>query len=133
MPQQSKPMQLTHLPYDDALIVANTTDVRTLDLSGVHAIALHFPKFTDGRAYTQAYWLRRRLGFAGWLIATGDVLVDQVQQMQRCGFSLAVLRADQDLASAQRMLALFDAFYQGDASQPWPHFANVQTKAEAAA
>jgi uncharacterized protein (DUF934 family) len=116
-------MHITHTSVPNALAIDPTADVRTRDWSGVQAIALHFPKFTDGRAYTQAYWLRRRLGFAGELIATGDVLVDQLQQMQRCGFSVAVLRADQDFTAAQRMLALFDGFYQGDASQPLPHFA----------
>ena len=115
-------MQLTHHFDGGHLALENTTDVRTLDLSGVSAIALHFPKFTDGRAYTQAYLLRRRLRFTGELIATGDVLVDQIQHMQRCGFSVAVLRADQDLSAAQRLLALFDGFYQGDASQAAPHF-----------
>ena len=115
-------MQLTHQFDGDHVALDNTTDVRTLDLSGVSAIGLNFPKFTDGRAYTQAYLLRRRLRFTGELIATGDVLVDQLQHMQRCGFSLAVLRADQDLGAAQRMLKLFDGFYQGDASQAAPHF-----------
>jgi uncharacterized protein (DUF934 family) len=101
----------------------NTSDPRTLSLDGVSAIALHFPKFSDGRAFTQAHWLRRRLGFTGALIATGDVLIDQLQQMQRCGFSHAVLRADQDPVAAQRLLGLFSAFYQGDAIQPQPRFA----------
>ena len=111
------------------LTIHNTADVRTLDLTGVDAIALQFPKFSDGRAYSQAYLLRRRLGFQGELIATGDVLVDELQQMQRCGFSLAVLRADQDSAVGQRLLALFERFYQGDAAHAQPHF----TAAEVAA
>lgn len=111
------------------LAVDNTTDVQSLDLQGVDAIALNFPKFSDGRAYSQAYWLRRRLNFKGELIATGDVLVDELQHMQRCGFSLAVLRADQDLATGRHLLALFDRFYQGDAAHPAPHF--VATEAVA--
>jgi uncharacterized protein (DUF934 family) len=43
--------------------------------------------------------------------------------MQRCGFSSAVLRADQDLAKGQALLTHFSAFYQGDVSQPQPLFA----------
>ena len=78
------------------LAVANDTDVQTLDLAGVQRIDLVFPKFADGRAFSQAFELRRRLGFAGVIRATGDVLVDQLVQMKRCGFSEAVLRADQD-------------------------------------
>jgi uncharacterized protein (DUF934 family) len=41
-------------------------------------VELHFPKFTDGRAYSQAFLLRRRLGFSGEIRAIGDVLVDQL-------------------------------------------------------
>lgn len=105
-----------------ALHVANDVDPRTLTLTGVERIELHFPKFTDGRAYSQAYLLRRRLGFTGDLRATGDVLVDQVLQMQRSGFSSAVLRADQNLEHAQAQLARFASFYQGDAAHPQPLF-----------
>lgn len=118
-------MHVSHqLPPGPApLRLDNTSDPRTLSLDGVSAIALHFPKFSDGRAFTQAHWLRRRLGFSGALIATGEVLIDQLQQMQRCGFSHAVLRADQDLTAAQRLLELFSGFYQGDALHPQPRFA----------
>jgi len=109
----------------NVLQVANDVDPRSLTLQDIDRIELHFPKFTDGRAYSQAYLLRRRLGFAGDLRATGDVLVDQVQQMQRSGFSSAVLRSDQDLQAAQRQLTRFGQFYQGDASHAQPLFASV--------
>jgi uncharacterized protein (DUF934 family) len=105
-----------------AIALANAVDPRTLALDGVDRIELNFPKFTDGRAFSQAYLLRRRLDFKGDIRATGDVLVDQLLQMQRSGFSSAVLRADQNLAHAQRQLAHFAGFYQGDAAQPQPHF-----------
>jgi len=105
------------------LQVANDVDPRTLALDGVQRIDLHFPKFTDGRAYSQAYLLRRRLGFTGDLRATGDVLVDEVLQMQRSGFSSAVLRADQNLAHANAQLKRFFSFYQGDAVHSQPIFA----------
>ncbi|MDP3190379.1 DUF934 domain-containing protein [Rhodoferax sp.] len=102
--------------------LANDANPSTLALDGVTRIELNFPKFTDGRAFSQAYLLRRRLGFKGDIRATGDVLVDQLMQMQRTGFSSAVLRADQNLAHAQRQLAHFTGFYQGDAAQPRPQF-----------
>jgi len=111
--------------------LANDADPRALTLDGVTRIDLKFPKFTDGRAYSQAFLLRRRLGFTGELRATGDVLVDQLQQMQRSGFDTAVLRADQNLATAQRQLALFDHFYQGDAVHPQPHFTPATDQAGA--
>lgn len=110
------------LERPNILELANDVDPREVSLEGIKRIDLHFPKFTDGRAYSQAFVLRRRLGFAGEIRATGDVLVDQLQQMQRSGFSAAVLRADQDLAVAERELKRFAAFYQGDAVQPHPLF-----------
>lgn len=57
-----------------------------LDLPHLKMIALNFPKFTDGRAYSLAQILRTRYGFKGELRAIGDVLFDQLQLMQRCGF-----------------------------------------------
>ena len=105
------------------LAFANDADPREADLTGVNTIVLNFPSFSDGRAFSQAFLLRRRLGFQGEIRATGDVLVDQLQQMQRSGFTQAVLRADQDLAIAERQLARYPAFYQGDAVNTAPHFA----------
>ena len=103
------------------LVLDNTADAHTVSLDLVQRIQLHFPKFTDGRAYSQAFVLRRR-GFQGDIQATGDVLVDQLLQMQRSGFSSAVLRADQDASLAARLLQQFGGFYQGDAVQRTPAF-----------
>ena len=103
--------------------IQNHVDPRTVDLVGVDRIDLHFPKFTDGRAYSQAFLLRRRLGFKGEIRATGDVLIDQLVQMQRSGFDSAVLRAGVDASAAQRQFERFSAFYQGDAVTPAPRFA----------
>ena len=107
-----------------AVAVANDADVQTLALDGVTRIDLSFPKFTDGRAFSQAFVLRRR-GFHGDIRAHGDVLIDQLAQMQRCGFSSAVLRADQDAAHGQKLLSHYKAFYQGDAATRAPHFARA--------
>lgn len=103
--------------------LANDADPRTLNLAGVERIDLNFPKFTDGRAYSQAFLLRRRLGFKGEIRATGDVLIDQLVQMQRSGFDAAVLREDQNMDYAQGQFDRFKAFYQGDAVATKPHFA----------
>jgi len=92
-------------------------------------IDLHFPSFTDGRAYSQAYLLRKRFGFAGDLRATGDVLIDQLLLMERTGFSSAVLAADADLAAAQRQLDRFPGFYQRDARTATPR-QDASTQAE---
>lgn len=102
--------------------LAVEADPRTVSLQGIERIDLNFPKFTDGRAFSQAFLLRKRLGFKGEIRATGDVLADQLLQMARSGFSAAVLRADQDLANAQRQLERFGAYYQADAVNLQPHF-----------
>jgi uncharacterized protein (DUF934 family) len=67
---------------------ANTDPVESLasDVARLDLITLHFPKFSDGRAYSQARLLRGRLGYAGELRATGGVLQDQLPFMLRCGF-----------------------------------------------
>ena len=106
----------------DVLILANDADPREVTLAGVKRIDLHFPKFADGRAFSQAFLLRRRLGFAGEIRATGEVLVDQLVQMERTGFSSAVLRADQDRADARRQFERYAEFYQGDAVNVHPFF-----------
>lgn len=105
------------------LVLANDVNVLDVNLDGITQIDLHFPAFTDGRAFTQAYLLRRRRKFAGDIRATGDVLIDQLVQMQRTGFSSAVLRAGVDAADAQKQFARFSGFYQADAINPLPHFA----------
>ena len=107
------------------LQLANDADPRELSLDGVERVELHFPKFADGRAFSQAFLLRRRLGFSGDIRATGEVLVDQLVQMQRTGFSSAVLRADQDVADAKRQFERYASFYQGDVVQTAPRFAHA--------
>ena len=106
------------------LQLANDADPLAIEvcLQDIERIDLHFPKFTDGRAYSQAFLLRRRMGFKCEIRATGDVLIDQLVQMQRMGFSSAVLREGVDASAAQRQFDRFAAFYQGDAVQPAPHF-----------
>jgi uncharacterized protein (DUF934 family) len=108
----------------NVLQIANDADPLAIEvcLEDVQRIDLHFPKFTDGRAFSQAYLLRRRLGFKGDIRATGDVLIDQLVQMQRSGFSSAVLKEGVDASDAQRQFDRFAGFYQGDAEQPVPHF-----------
>jgi uncharacterized protein (DUF934 family) len=96
-------------------------------LDDVERIDLDFPKFTDGRAFSQAYLLRRRHGFKGDIRATGDVLIDQLVQMQRTGFSSAVLKEGVDATAAQRQFDRFAAFYQGDGVEAAPRFLRETT------
>jgi|EndMetStandDraft_6_1072998.scaffolds.fasta_scaffold143308_2 uncharacterized protein (DUF934 family) len=68
--------------------LANNDPVEALapDVSRLDLVVLNFPKFSDGRAYSQARLLRGRFGYQGELRATGGVLQDQVHFMLRCGF-----------------------------------------------
>jgi len=65
---------------------AETLDLETDDVARLAVIALAFPKFTDGRAYSAARRLREG-GYAGEIRATGDVLLDQLPLMLRAGFT----------------------------------------------
>jgi uncharacterized protein (DUF934 family) len=116
----------TEAPIEAGVLrLANDVDPTTCTLNGVTRIELQFPRFADGRAYSQAVMLRRRLGYQGDIRAVGDVLIDQVQHMSRTGFSSAELRADQSLEKARSQLQRFDDFYQGDAVQSQPRFARI--------
>lgn len=75
-------------------------------------VAVDFPAFTDGRGYTLARLLRERYGYAGEIRAIGDVLVDQLLYMTRCGFDALALREDQHLDDALRALGAFSVSYQ---------------------
>ena len=112
---------------ENTLQIANDSDLAEIAasgaLEGVARVDLQFPKFTDGRAYSQALLLRRRYKFAGDIRATGDVLIDQLVHMHRSGFSSAVLAPGVDASAAQRQFERFSAFYQGDVLEPRPLFA----------
>lgn len=103
----------------------NDCDVTEIeaDLPQLSLVALQFPKWTDGRAYSQARVLRSRLRYRGEIRALGEVLVDMLPLLHRTGFDAVLLRADQSRASAEQALRRFSAHYQGDAAQPRPIFA----------
>jgi uncharacterized protein (DUF934 family) len=107
------------------VIVPNDVDIEELeaDLPRLSLIALQFPKWVDGRAYTQARLLKARYRFAGEVRATGEVLVDMLHLLARTGFDTVVLRHDQKRDAAERALKFFPGHYQGDAQQPRPLFA----------
>jgi uncharacterized protein (DUF934 family) len=85
------------------------------DVERFDVIALEFPKFTDGRAYSSARLLRERHGYAGELRAVGQVLRDQLQFMHRCGFDAFEIAADDAADKWQRALAEISVWYQAGA------------------
>jgi uncharacterized protein (DUF934 family) len=82
------------------------------DLSGISVIALNFPAFSDGRAYSTANILRRQLHYKGEIRAIGDVRIDQLEQMLRCGFDAFQLADGQDSTLAVEKLKGFSHSYQ---------------------
>lgn len=83
-------------------------------------ICVEFPKFADGRGYSTARLLRERYGYEGELRSAGDVLIDQLFFMQRCGFTSFNLREDQDLDDAIAAFDTFSVCYQNDVNDTRP-------------
>jgi uncharacterized protein (DUF934 family) len=82
-------------------------------------IEIDFPAFGDGRGYSAAQILREA-GYAGEMRASGDVLVDQVAYMRRCGFDALAPNAPIDSKVMEASLSRYDDVYQGttDARAP---------------
>ncbi|MGA2125072.1 MAG: DUF934 domain-containing protein [Xanthobacteraceae bacterium] len=75
-------------------------------------VALVFPSFRDGRAYSQARQLRENHGFRGELRATGQILRDQFVFMLRAGFDAFEVSKDADAAAFADVLRRYSVFYQ---------------------
>jgi len=85
-------------------------------------IAINFPKFADGRGYSSARILREKFSFKGELRAMGDVLLDQLFYMKRCGFNSFAMRPDRSAHKALAGLTVFSEAYQGSTDNPLPLF-----------
>jgi len=101
-------------PEWPAVSLANTDPVEHLapHIGRLRLIVLHFPKFSDGRAYSQARLLRERFGFTGELRATGHVLQDQLWHMQRSGFDAFEIPRDDAAAAFAAAMRSFTYVYQ---------------------
>jgi uncharacterized protein (DUF934 family) len=82
-------------------------------------VEVSFPSFRDGRGYSAASVLREA-GYAGELRAEGDVLVDQIPLMRRCGFDSFAPAKPVDEAALARALDRYDHVYQGAADARTP-------------
>jgi uncharacterized protein (DUF934 family) len=96
------------------------------DLGQFAVLAVDFPKFTDGRGYSIAFNLRKRLGYRGELRAIGDVLRDQLFQMHRCGFDAYATRPDRSIHDALKGLTVFSETYQASVDDPLPLYRRHQ-------
>ena len=81
-------------------------------LDRLAAVALVFPTFRDGRAYSQARLLRERHGYDGELRATGQVLRDQFVFMSRAGFDAFEVKKDADADAFAETVKRYSVFYQ---------------------
>ncbi|MFK7731917.1 MAG: DUF934 domain-containing protein [Pseudomonadales bacterium] len=92
------------------------------DLEQLSMIAINFPVFSDGRAYSYARRLRQ-LGYQGEVRAIGDVLPDQLHYMTRCGFNAFELRGDKNSEAAFLQKSSITVAYQAAHDQSKPLFA----------
>lgn len=82
------------------------------DLDRLTLIALEFPKWTDGRAFSYARTLREQYGYKGELRAVGQVVRDTLMFMQRCGFDAYEIERADAVAAWLKALGEIDVFYQ---------------------
>ncbi|MDO7842948.1 DUF934 domain-containing protein [Sphingomonas immobilis] len=96
-------------------------DARALlpHLDRIALVEVAFPAYRDGRGYSTARVLREA-GYTGELRAEGDVLVDQVPLMRRCGFDSFAPRAEIDSATLKASLERYEFVYQGAADGAVP-------------
>ncbi len=96
-----------------AVRIESGEDVRSLlpYLDRLALIEISFPVFGDGRGYSAAQILREN-GYDGELRAAGDVLIDQLAYLRRCGFDSFAPEKPIDAATAERALARYENVYQ---------------------
>lgn len=88
-------------------------------LDRIRLVEVSFPTYRDGRGYSVARILREH-GYAGELRAEGDVLVDQLHFMRRCGFDSFAPATPLDQGVVERSLARYQQVYQPAADDRMP-------------
>lgn len=108
-------------PAATAVRIEASDDVRALipHLGALSLIEIGFESFRDGRGYSAARILRES-GYLGELRAQGDVLVDQIAPMRRCGFDSFVPEAEIDSATLDVVLVRYRFAYQAAADRVVP-------------
>ena len=90
------------------------------DAAHLPLIAIDFPRFVDGRGYSNARLLRDKYRFGGELRAIGDVLRDQLYYLAQCGFNAFAIRDDRVAATELAGLAVFsDGYQMTNVRTPW--------------
>ena len=83
------------------------------DLNRFPLIAVHIDKFADGRIFSIATQLRINFKFKNELRALGDILMDQLYFLKRCGYTSYLIRSDRNANQALKSLSDFSETYQG--------------------
>ena len=100
-----------------------TAEQIAADAQSLPLIAVNFPLFMDGRAFSTARLLRERYGFNGELRAIGNLIRDQLCYLRRCGVNaFAFANPDIKLEAALKSLNDFSEYYQASVDQPLPLF-----------
>jgi uncharacterized protein (DUF934 family) len=110
-------------PLPDGLRLEPTDDPAAIEpyLADLGLIEIHFPRYTDGRGFSQAQLLRRRYGYVGELRAVGHVLRDQIFYMHRSGFDAYETRRA-TVSEVVEALAEISEAYQPAAAGPGAAF-----------
>jgi uncharacterized protein (DUF934 family) len=108
------PDAILHRAGKVGVIWPNNRDVDDLVpyLGRLAVVALVFPTFRDGRAYSQARLLRERFAWRGELRATGQVLRDQFVFMLRAGFDSFEVKKQSDAEAFAQTVKRYSVFYQ---------------------
>jgi len=106
------------IPSDADISRIVQLSVRRTHLDAIAFIAINFPTYTDGRGFSLAHMLRNQLGWKGELRAVGDVMIDTMHYLARCGFDSFLVKAGHDAQAALNALTTFTVYYQKCYSQP---------------
>ena len=79
-------------------------------------VAIHFGSQTDGRGFSNARLLRDRFGYRGELRATGSIIIDQLWELERCGFDAMELASEVSADQIERAFEVFSSSYQAAAT-----------------
>ncbi|WP_047537554.1 DUF934 domain-containing protein [Methylotenera versatilis] len=118
--------QLSLRKFPVAILVpsdADSTDIlfkcdSSANLEKIALIAIDFPTYTDGRGFSLAQILRKQYGWNGELRAMGDVLIDIIHYLARCGFDSFLIKEGHDAELALEAFETFTVHYQRSYPQP---------------
>lgn len=113
---QEQPDQVLALTLRKLLLLAPDSEINqeSISLKPFSGIAIEFPGFLDGRGYSLARIVREQWHYKEEIRAVGDVLVDQLFYMQRCGFNSFALKEGSNPDDVRKALTTFSVQYQSD-------------------